>query len=377
MAAKTDGATAPTPARGQQALLARIARHADRLAFSWDVRRDLYKHLSAQVGNKVPMERALETFRGRLQRVRRMSCDKIVADVARRMRDGATLTKALTPWIPVDEVSILNSGELSGNLPRALDLLVETKRRVARVVKAMKAAIKKPFFYFVVIYGFIWYLATEVFPQLRGTQNGTPAGAAAWLYAIGDLANSPWALLPPLLFAGLAVAVVVALPRWRGKGRITAERYFPFSAYRDVQGYTWLMGFTALLRAGMADVAVLKTQSQHASPWLNERLRALWWRMDDGASLSKALLAKGRGNLPPFGFPNPNIVDDIASMDGFDDFADRITKVATEWSEELEEELLAMAGKIGFWAEMVLYAVVLFLLFAINQMTPTSAVAGM
>lgn len=375
MAANSNGA-APT-ARTQQALLTRLAHHADRLAFSWDVRRDLYKHLSAQVGNKVPMERALETFRGRLQRSRRVSCDKIVADIARRMRDGATLTNALSPWIPIDEVSILNSGELSGNLPRALDLLVETKRRVARVVKAMKSALKKPFFYFVVIYGFIWYLATEVFPQLRGTQTGAPTGAAAWLYAIGDLANSPWALVPPLLFATVSIAVVVALPRWRGKSRIKAERYFPFSAYRDVQGYAWLMGFTALLRAGMADVAVLKTQSQHASPWLNERLRALWWRMDDGASLSKALLAKGRGNLPPFGFPNPDIVDDIASMDGFDDFADRITKVATEWSEELEEELLVTAGRIGFWAEMVLYAVVLFLLYAINQMTPTNAIAGM
>jgi len=369
--------TSPVRAKGgaripSNALAAAIALRMDQWAFAWKVRRALYKHLSAQVGNKIPVERALEAFRGRLQRTGRVSSDKIIADVSRRMRDGQTLTKALGAWIPVDEVSIISSGELSGNLAQALDLLVESKERSARVIKAMQSALKKPLIYVALVYAFVWYLASSVLPEMKSNElSGHPSGASAVLFSVGELATSAWALLPPVVLIATMLLVLWSLPRWKGRARIKAERFFPYNAYRDVQGYAWLMGFTALLRAGMTDVAILKSQCENASPWLRERLHAIWWRMDDGASLPSALAAKGKGRngLPPFGFPNPDVVDDIGSMAGFSDFPVRIAQVATTWANELEEGLLELANRIGFWAEVVLYILMTALVYAINSMS--------
>jgi hypothetical protein len=351
-------------------LTAFLVRAADLIAFGWPVREALYRHLSAQVGNGVTVETALDTFRLRLKRRKKVSSDKIIGDVARRMRDGATLATALGRWVPQDEASVISSGELSGNLPRSLDLVIEAKRRLARVNKALKTSMVSPAIYLVIVYGMVWVIGRFVTPGLQQALPKDKAqGLVAGLYAAGDFANSLWALIPPLVVVAMIVVVTRSLPKWIGRKRLAAENFFPYSFYRDIQGYTWLMSFSALLRAGMADVEILKRQTKEATPWLKERLHALWWRMDNGASLSAALLAKGRNGMPSFGFPNPDIVDDIDSMAGFADFPERIAVVAVQWADELEMTTLARAKAFGFWMEIAMYGVMGLLMVAINSMS--------
>lgn len=356
--------------RTRKSLSARITAAGDRIAFSWTVREALYRHLSAQVSNGVPVETALDSFRLRLRRRKKVSSDKIVGDIARRMRDGSTFAAAFGQWAPQDEVGVLTSGELSGNLPRSLDLLIDAKRRLARVRQGMKAAIYSPVIYLIMVYAMLWAIGTYVTPGLeQALPKAKARGLIAALFSAGDFATSWWALAPPLIFTLLTAVVVRSLPRWTGRGRIAAETFFPFSFYRDINGYTWLMSFTALLRAGMADVEILKRQSEQASPWLKERLKALHSRMFNGLSLPAALLSRGKDKMPGFGFPNPDVIDDIASMAGFADFPDRISLVAIQWADELETSTLAMAKRFGFYMEIVMYVVMGVLMVAINSMS--------
>lgn len=363
--------------RKPKGLAARITSAGDRMAFAWPVREALYRHMSAQVGNGIPVEVALDTFRARLQRRKKISSDKIVADVARRMRDGSTLAGALTAWIPQDEVSVISSGELSGNLSRSLNLVIEAKRRIARVNTALKTSMVTPAIYSVAVYGMLWGIGRYVTP---GLQQALPIekakGLVYGLYVAGDFANSWGAVLPPVALAIGLVVVIKSLPKWIGKRRVSAEKLFPYSFYRDIQGYTWLMSFSALLRAGMADVEILKRQIEQSSPWLKERLYAIWWRMDNGSSLPAALLAKGKNGIPAFGFPNPDIVDDIASMAEFSDFSERIAVLAMQWAEELEASTLARAKTFGFVVEMFIFGVMGLLMVAINMMSTQMGSSG-
>lgn len=349
---------------------AKFSHRADRLVFNWEVRESLYRHLSAQVSNGHAVEEALEKFRARLKRRKRITSDKIIGDVTRRMRDGSTLAAALEPWIPTDELSIVSSGELAGRLPPALELLIESKRRVMAVQQALRSAVTTPAIYLAALYAFIWAIGRYVVPNLSGIlPYERTDGLVRLLFDLGHLVSTPWAVLPIILMVATVLVLLYALPRWTGRYRIFAERFALFAYYRDVAGYTWLMGFTALLAAGMTDVAILKFQEQHATPWLQERLKALWWRMDNGASLSDALLAAGRGRTPPFGFPNPDVVDDIASLAGFSDFPERITKVASHWANDLQLEMTVMARRVGIYSEIAIYGVIGVLVIAINAMS--------
>ncbi len=358
------------PSKKAQGLAARINTAGDRMAFSWKVREALYRHLSAQVENSVPMEAALENFQARLQRRKKVSSAKIVGDISRRMRDGSTFAAALAKWAPQEEVSVISSGEIGGNLPRSLTLIIDAKRRTAKVNSALKSALVSPAIYMLAVFGLVWAIGMYVTPGLQQALPKEKAhGMVYWLYQAGDFAASWWAVLPPIVIALLVAGVVYSLPRWTGRHRIAAEGFFPYSFYRDIQGYTWLMSFAALLRSGMADVEILRRQKGNASPWLKERVHALWWRMDNGASLPDALMAKGKKGMPAFGFPNPDIVDDIASFSGFGDFPARIASVATQWAEELERTTLARAKVFGFGMEIFMYLVMGLLMFAINDMS--------
>lgn len=359
--------------KGKNTFSARLVRAGDKLAFAWPIREGLYRHLSAQVGNGLNVEKALDTFSERLKRRKKVSSEKIVADVARRMRDGSTLADALGRWIPQDEASIISSGELAGNLPKALDLVVEAKRRVGRVNTAIRKALTTPAIYLVMLFAMMWMLGRFVLPGFKTVLPPDRAqGLISGLYAMGDFANSWWAVVPFLVLAATVAVVVNSFTKWTGRHRVKAEQYFPYSFYRDIQGYTWLMSFAALLRAGVADVAILKRQAaeaKKASPWLYERTHALWWRMDNGASLPDALMAKGRGGMPAFGFPNEDIIDDIASMADFGDFPERIAMVAIQWADELESSTTDRASFIGVAMEFLMFALMGMLMVAINSMS--------
>lgn len=358
--------------RGQASWQTRMVHTADRLTFNWGIRRALYRHLATQISNGITTEKALEGFRVRLQRRKKVTPDKIVADIARKMRDGSSLSNAMVNWIPLDESSIISSGELAGNVHKALELLIEAKQRSARIMRAMVSAMFTPIVYTFALYAVMFVLGRYALPDLIGGQPSSSLhGSLGILAAVGDFANSWYAMLPLVAAAALIWATIHSLSRWTGKYRIKAERFFPYSFYRDVQGYTWLMSFTALLRAGMTDVLILKRQQQFASPWLKERLRALHWRMDNGASLPDALLAKGKNGMPPFEFPNPEIIDDIASMAGFSDFPERISKVVADWSSEQEEQMLSRSKLYGLMVEVFMYLVMGLFMMAINNLGTT------
>lgn len=337
---------------------------------SWLIREKLYRHLSTQITNGVPTDIAFVSFRKRLRRAHQIKACAMIAEVEHRMQDGATMAEALKPWIPLDEYGVVGAGELSGGLPRSLDLIIESRRRMTRVYMAFNTALVNPAIYAALTFGMLWVIGKFVTPELENSLPKSKAhGMVYTLYATGDFVTSWWVLIPLLAGIVIIVAYVWSLPQWTGKYRITAERLFPYAFYRDMQGYLWLMGFAQLLCAGLPDTAILERQKNQGSPWLRERLWAYWFRMSNGANLPDALLERGKYGLPAFGFPNPDIVDDIESLAGFPDFPEKITVLAMQWAHELEEKTLMAAKSFGRAMEMLMYGLMGLLMVAINELS--------
>lgn len=345
--------------------------------FGWAQRKPFYRHLAIQSRNGVPLERALDTYLPRLQRNRQSYVASIIATVARRFRDGKTLADALQGYIPADDLAVIRSGELGGTLSDALDLIIQSADSIQRVKNAIRRAAFAPTIYTLATFALLWVIGHYVMPDFQAVLPPSRAqGTVALLYALGDLANSLWALLPPAIVAICLVWISWAMENWTNPIRLKAERFFPFSFYRDTSGFRWLMGFTSLLGAGVPDVEILQAQARGASPWLGQRLRAFHRAMINGMSLSSALQVRAKGGQP-FGFPNPGIVDDLASFDGFPDFHSHIQALARDWARDLEDTTLLWASRLGFYCEMVLFAIMGLLMVAINELSAQiSQVAG-
>lgn len=350
----------------------KVSDAADRKVFNWKTREALYIHLSTQVENGVPVEVALDGFAEIMLKRKRKSSHALVENVARRMREGLRLSRAIAIAVPKAEMGMIAAGEASGKLGLALDLLVESHDRVEAVVRAYRGAAVRPIAYLAMMYGVMWAVGAYVMPTIvQGLPESKVHGAGIAMYVVADFTQS-WVSILPILLAFIAGYVVRwSLPRWIGPKRITAEKYFPYSFYRDIEGFKWLSAFSGLLEAGVTDVHALSRQMETATPWMRERLKHIRFRMmEGGMNLAQALEASGnKGKLPPFEFPNPEVIDRIRSIAAFKDFHEKVGRLTARWSTEIERNATANAKKFGFYAEMTMYALMGFLMFSINGVT--------
>jgi len=349
----------------------KVAAAADRKAFNWKTREAFYNHLATQVGNDVPIENAVEGFAKILAKRGRKSSAALVENVARRMRDGMTFRKAVVIAVPREEVALIAGGELSGGLEKALDAIVSSHDRVEAVVNAYRESMIQPLIYLAMTYAVLWGIGGYVMPDITvGLPESKVTGIGVLMYKAADFSQSWVSILLPLLFVALVAAIRWSLPRWLGPKRIVAEKYFPFSFYRDIEGYKWLTGFAGMIEAGMTDVHILAKQMETASPWLRERLYHTRFRMTEGGmSLAKALEAKGPRKLPAFEFPNPDIIDGLSSIEGFSDFDKRVGRLTSRWSVDIERSAKQRAKQFGFISEMSMYLIMGVLMISINSVT--------
>lgn len=344
---------------------------SQRRAFSWTVRESMYRSLAAQIGNGKTPVAAMEGFQKRLTRRNKTASAAIIDNIIRRLQNGNSLTDAMASWIPQDELMMIASGELAndGELAKAIELLLIAKERMQRVKKGTKVIINSVAGGAFAIYAFLFVVGKYVTPALAGTVPPEKAtGLAVALFNLGDFFTSLWCLTPPLLLGGLTYAIIRSYPTWTGKYRTLADNHFPYSFYRDLEGYKWLQSFASLQQSGMPETKILSRQLDTATPWLKERLIATESLMANGSSLSQALQGiTATGDIKPksnFGFPNPDIIDDIESMQGYPDSAARINKRATQWAAELEESMTDMIKRVEQAVNLSLYAIMGFIYLA-------------
>lgn len=349
---------------GLSAKLSRIERKLNKLAFNWHVRSALYRHMAVQLDNDINQIAALGAFKRRLEREKRKSAIYVIDDVIRRMRNGAEISGALRVWVPSDEALIISGAEAAGRISTAFELLLQAKDRTANVRRSMVSAFSTPVVYLVAVYGLLWAIGMYFLPSIQNAMPESKAqGMGAALYAMGNFATSPWMLLPVFVIFSVVLWILWALPNWTSVYRKTADRFYPFNFYRDIQGYVWLLTFASMLQAGMSDTKILLDQSRLGSPWLNQRLIAIRRRMVNGEGLASAL------QNVKFNFPSPEMIDDITSMVDFDDFPARIMKRTVQWADDMERTVKARTRVLGFAFDMIMYGLILFVLLGMNSLS--------
>lgn len=334
----------------------------------WTVRRNLYRRLAVRVRNGSSIEDVLDMEAKALAEDGNKG-DYVLREASRLMRNGNTLAEALKRWIPADEMGILATSEGGDSLSDSLDYFIETRRRMHRVTTAYRNAFVQPVVYLLTVYGVLWSIAKYSVPDLASSGAAARAtGLGKLLLTSSELVNNWQGMIPPVLFLALAYAVGRSFSRWTGPLRVVAERWFPYSYYRDSEGFTWLSGHVSLVQVGLSDVDIFDRQLKYASPWLRERLSHYRRAMVNGKSLAKALSTPMSVGKPAFRFPNPDIIRDIASMGDSTGFPEKMRKVLDSWAEEMEEQTLEKSKVFGFSLEIGMYAIMGFLMLAMNSL---------
>jgi type II secretory pathway component PulF len=334
----------------------------------WNVRRNLYRRLAVRVRNGAAIEDVLDMEAKALAQDGNKGAF-VLREASRLMRNGHSLADALKRWIPPDEMGILATSEGGDSLSDSLEYFIETRRRMHRVMTAYRNAFVQPVIYLLTVYGVMWSIAKYSVPDLASSGAAARAtGLAKLLLTSSELVNNWQGMIPPVLFLTLSYVVARSFSRWTGPLRVVAERWFPYSYYRDAEGFTWLSGHVSLLQVGLSDVDIFARQLKYASPWLRERLSHYRRAMVNGKSLAQALATPMGAGKPAFRFPNPDIINDIAAMGDSTGFPEKIRKVLDSWAEEMEEQTLEKSKVFGFSLEICMYVIMGFLMLAMNSL---------
>lgn len=366
----------------------------------WKIRAALYQHLVDQVGNDIALDTALNHFRNRLLRANKEDYAKLVALISQQLKNGYKFSQTLEGLVSNEEVAIIAAGELSGKLPFALSLVLEQHERTNRLKKTIRQGLSSTLGHLLIACAVLWYLAASAIPSLTQAIPASKArGLVAFLFVASDFVHSIWMLIIPTLFVSAIGVMFWSLPRWTGRSRLLAEHYFPFSYYRDLMGYQWLMVFATLLSAGIADVQILEMQAKGASPYLRERITLLYQRLRTGGmSLGEALILpikrsgqtgsahkvwlgqRGRQGAPrglAMNFPSPDINESIVALYGFANFPQRITKLISTWALQIEDQTLALVKLVSEVLAIATMLLVTLLLLAIQDLgSQIGSVAG-
>ncbi|SDV46551.1 type II secretion system F family protein [Chitinasiproducens palmae] len=323
--------TGPDGAATKRSQVSGLERRFVRIQFTTAQRMRLYEKLARFVANGVPLTHALDelylhvSFEGRKPK----TSSAVAVDSWRSaLRNGQTLSQSLQGWAPTMERSLVQAGEMSGRLDKALEdvLFLNT---ASKQIRSALGGLLYPLVLLSCTVFFMWIFGTQVVPvfaQILPVDRWE--GNAATLAGLARFVNGG---LWPTLAAVIALLcfALASLPRWTGPLRRHLERFPPWSVYRTAAGCGFMASLSALLHAGVPAPTALKLMYQNANPWYAQRVAAIRRALLNGANdVGDAMYRAG------YDFPSRDMVMDIRAYAALDGFEEMLEKLSRQWLSE-------------------------------------------
>jgi len=274
-----------------------------------------------------------------------------------QIKGGQRLGKAVSGWVDSSELMLIAAGEQSGSLAESLQSTANVMDATKAIKGAVISGLAYPVLMLLIAFGVLLMFSFQIIPQFSAIiPDDQWTGLSKVMVEFSNFAREWMILIVGVPVVAIA-ALTYAMPRWVGGYRIVADRYLPFSVYRVIHGSTWMISFAALVGSGMRIENALQQLAVGASPWMKARIDACLRGMRAGLNPGDALARSG------YGFPDPEIIDDLgvyARLSGFDQ---ALSMLGKEWVTESVERIQGLM-KAVFGVSIL--AVGLFIAFMVG-----------
>lgn len=302
-----------------------------RICFTTKLRMRIYEKICRYIDNGIPLIVAMDElyqFISEEGKKSKRTSAVVITQWINALRNGSSFSSALQGWIPVDEISIIASGEISGDLSSSLRSIIQMNDTKKKIRAALSGAL-----YPLALLGstcfFLYIFGSRVVPafaQVLPVEQWHGAGST--MYSLSQFVEN-YLLSLIVFFVIFFVVVFITLPKWTGKVRIFFDKFPPWTIYKSVVGCGFLLSLSALLNAGIPTPEAIRIIFKTATPWYRERLVAIRQALFNGApNIGEALYVSG------YNFPTKTMVMDIRTYAALDGFESMLDKLAIEWQEE-------------------------------------------
>lgn len=278
-------------------------------------------------------------------------------DMGQQFRNGSTLSKACSDWMPYQEQALISAGERSGNLTGVFSecvRLIETRQKLKSLI--LGASVYPAFIWGLMVY-LLHVIASRVVPAM--TQVSPPehmSGAPYLLYLIATYVDH-YGLITLIVLITVLAGSLVSLPYLTGPLRIRLEQLPPWSIYKALHGSTFLLNIAIMLRANINQLNALDTLLLNAKPWLRERLEAVSYGVEIGKDFGMALQLAGHQ------FPDKTAIRFLRILATRKSFPDAIHRFSNRWLDTtikrvgLFSKILLLYSSVAIGALMILVMV--------------------
>ena len=247
-----------------------LARHQLRAR-----RGGFYFDLGATLQERVPLVTTLRKYEARARKRSPMAAPMYMAML--KGIQGGSLSQALVGVATPSEQTLIDATQGGGDVAMAEGLLFmsEVVDKTDKMVATMRKAVLYPLG-LLTMFGFLLALfalkAVPVLAELMPPERWPPSGQV--LHAASVLiANHGFKLAAG--FVGVVGLFVYSLSRWTGRVRGVADRYLPYSLYRDYAGSMLLISLSSMMRSGVSLRSALERTLKFAAPWTRWHVRRI------------------------------------------------------------------------------------------------------
>lgn len=332
-------------------------------SFSAAVRRRVWKKVAVQIKHGIPFYRAIQMLLDRARRNKRPEA-RIFEHILRNNNAGGTLASALVGYASPEEIMLIGAGEkkdLSMGLNLACDMM-SNKNTIRRLVIGASAY---PLFLVIMcifIMLIVSFLLVPEFSKMVPPENWTgPAGA---LRDFAGFVSSVYGATTGIILVVLAAAIFFTFPVWTGKFRVVADRFAPWSIYREVTGATWLFSVATLMSAGIQPRSIFSENmmSKTCTPYLKERVEAIDYHMALGKNFGVAM------QDAMMDFPSTEIVDDMCAYAELPDLERQISSIALDQMNSCVESVRQKMKMLQTALMFIVVGIVIFVIISIYSL---------
>jgi hypothetical protein len=238
-------------------------------------RAGFYFDLGATLQERVPLITTLRKYEARARKRTPMTATMYMAML--KGIQGGSLSQALAGVATPSEQTLIDATQAGGDAIMAEGLLLMSE--VVEKTDKMEATMRKAALYplgLLSMFGILLALfATQAVPVLAELMppDKWPA-AGQTLYAV-SMVMAQHGLTIAAAFVGLVTLFILSLSRWTGPVRTVADRFMPYSLYRDYAGSMLLISLSSMMRAGVSLRSALERTLKFASPWTRWHVRRI------------------------------------------------------------------------------------------------------
>jgi type II secretory pathway component PulF len=312
----------------------------NRFLFRFDSasRKRLWRKLAKLIENGVPILDALTSIQKRREAAGQGNHPVTIAlgEWVKKIRNGFRLSQSIEGWVDRDEQMLIAAGEQSGKLDESLVSVAEIMDAKKKIRSAVIGGLAYPLVMLTLGFAVLIMFSFKIIPEFsRVVSDEKWQGIARYMIDFANFSRD-WILVIVAVVVALIVAFFVSLPRWSEGWRIKVDTWPPYNIYRMLQGSTWMISFASLVAAGVRIENALQQMSIGTSPWMKARIDACLRGMRAGLNPGDALHKSG------YGFPDREIIDDLAVYARLSGFDQALSIIGKEWITESVEQIQEM-----------------------------------